>query len=256
MVVLRWALVFVLVAPGVADAGPLGKVVGGMHEAADEDEDRNTGRGDGGGAENSDRDDSSSSSSFAEDDCCGGSSSPGEGSWVTFHRGPPPGGTRPGTLDAYVGVQSVKDSNGSLSVELRASHGDFAIVGHDTSFWEEPGPGAMETIRLDLWALGAGYRLVNKGDTTIWGEASLAGVNTVPDLQVFGAALGARLEHRIAGEIGVTAGARQYLFEHGIRATELQVGLQISVLRVSYRLVDFNVGPPLSGPEVGIGISF
>jgi hypothetical protein len=32
--------------------------------------------------------------------------------------------------------------------------------------------------------------------------------------------------------------------------------VRLGLLRISYRIVDFNVGPPLRGPEVGLALSF
>lgn len=240
-----------------AHAGALGKVVGGLHEAAG-----------GGGGSSKHTSGSSGSGGSSSGSWSGGGSDHGGGhccsdSWMTFGGygsgygygyGPPSGGSV--DVDAYVGLQSVTDSNGSLSAEIRATHANFGIGVHDTSFFEDPGPGAMQETTLDLWAIAGHVRLANDGPTQMWAEAGLAGVKASPDLSFFGAEAGLMVQHHLVAALGLTAGARYYVLEHDVRATEVQAGIHVSILRISYRIVDFNVGPPLRGPEIGVAVRF
>jgi hypothetical protein len=157
---------------------------------------------------------------------------------------------------AYVGLQSVAGSTGSFTLEVRATHGDFGLGLRGTTFFESPADPMLPAPRLDLGTLGAHFRALRDGGSALWLEVALAGLSTFDNLTLFGAMGGGRLSHDAGAEVGVEAQAHVLVFEDGVRALEVVGSLRLSVLRLSYRLVDFNVGPPLHGPEAGLALTF
>jgi hypothetical protein len=235
----------VAMVPAAAQAGALAEVVSGISRASDND-DHDTGSGGGDG----DGDTSSSGIGLFDYGCCRGGA---EGT-VTYGA-PPPQAPLPGTrTEVYAGVQSVDGSDGSLTLEVRAIHDDFEVGVRGTSFYERAG--ADEYLHLDLWWLGGGVRVTHTDRTELWAELGLAGINNNDELSMTGWAGGGRLTHRLDGELAVEATVRHFSLEDDVTATEAAVGLHVAVLRLSYRVVDFNVGPPLQGPEVGVALRF
>lgn len=176
---------------------------------------------------------------------------------VVVYVGPPPvHGAATTDVYVYLGVQSVDDSDGSLTLELRANYGDFGIALRDTSFFEDGGPTAADDLRLDLWSIGGQYRAHRTWRTQAWLEGGLGGVEQSTDLSLLGWYVGARGQRRLGGELAAEVGVRRYDLEDDITANEVTAALRASILRVSYRYVDFNVGPPLQGPEVGVALVF
>ena len=87
-------------------------------------------------------------------------------------------------------------------------------------------------------------------------EAGAAAVLALEDQTLIGATAGLRVERHVAGDIGVTFHARGSYYTHDIVGIESEVAVDLWLLRVGYRLLAFDVGPPLHGPEVGISLSF
>jgi hypothetical protein len=159
----------------------------------------------------------------------------------------------------YLGLQSVDDSNGALSVALRSSYGDLGIEIDDIRYYERiQTPQGSDYLHLDVWTMGLAHRAMVGGPeerTAVWVKGGLAGASS-DDLSIFGAMLGAELAHNLGGSVGFEASARLFAYQDRIRALELRAGAAASILRVSYRVLWFNVGPPLQGPEVGVSLSF
>ncbi len=218
---------------GVANAGPLGKVVDGMREAARDD----------------DRDDDDDDD---DHDHHHGPSYEVEGGGGVAVIGDGLAPTIPMNLDALFGAAVMQGSGPALSGVLRLRFGGFAVAGGITSFFENDG-GA--TTRLDLWRVGGALRLIADDRTELWLDAALAGVYTQPELSMMGVSVGGRLEHRISRSVGLTATGGIVALEHDVDALELGVSARLFFLTVGYRVVDFNVGPPLHGPEVGLSFS-
>lgn len=159
----------------------------------------------------------------------------------------------------YGGLQSVEGSNGSLTMELRVTYDDLGIALRGTGFYEQVGSGdEAEHVHLDIGTLGATYCALRdeSGRTELWVDAGLGGVSTVDDLLFLGVYLGAHVEHRLHDEIAVGAEARYFVLEDSVTIIEAAASARLSILRIAYRIVDFNVGPPLRGPEVGLVLSF
>ena len=237
-------------------AGALGEVVGGLKRASDDDDDDENK-----GSSSSSNDKSGSSSSDSDSSSWDSSSSysGSSGSSSTVHIGfsdwaPPPPNAPGAHLYLYLGGQSVVDSNGSLTLEMRAWYEDFGLGVRQTSYFEEAHP---RWLRLDLWAVSGHFRvLADDDDNELWIEGGLGGLRTIDEIYLLGMQGAARVEHAFRPSISVGAEARIYVLEDKVRATEARATFRASVLYLSYRVVDFNVGPPLHGPEVGLGLAF
>ena len=164
--------------------------------------------------------------------------------------------TRPMDLFFYLGFQSVTGSDASASVEARAAYDDFAIGLRGTAFYEraDASPGTRY-LELDLASMEGQYRVV-RGRTQVWLMAGIGGVSTVDSIHLAGVGVGARFEHKVGGEIRVSGEARNFWLQDNVRAVELVASAQLSIVRLSYRFVDFSVGPPLQGPEIGVVLKF
>jgi hypothetical protein len=242
-----------------ASAGALGKVVNGLEHATGAQD-----GGKGGGAANDSSSGSGQTSSPAVDDDNWTSRAVREDPTAPLvYVGPYPSYPASGPADVtlYFGLQSVEDSDGSASVMLRTGYDDYGIALSDTSFFERVPQldGRTGTLRLDVWAITGAYRAVRKsaGDSTsLWLHAGLGGASSNTDAQAIGLVLGAEILHNLSGALGLEASARLYILQDDVRARELRAGFAASVLRVSYRSIDFNVGPPLRGPEIGLALTF
>ncbi len=170
--------------------------------------------------------------------------------------------TAPVSFDAYMGAQKVVESDGSYTFEGALTAGRLRLGGTLTNYFEKQGPAGSSApmLYVNVGALTAGWRMTGDGATRVYAEAGLAAVATiddpVADSRVYGVTTGLRMEHRLAAKFALLGEARVYRLQNDIRARELRVGAHVSVLRVSYRVLDFNVGPALHGPELGIGVRF
>lgn len=159
------------------------------------------------------------------------------------------------TLTAFLGFQSVVGSDGAGTAEVRASFEDFGLGVSVSRYWE----GATMTqgsVHLDDLRLFGSYRVLHDGPTSLWLDAGGAAVLALDDETLIGATAGIRVEHHVAGDIGVTFHARGSFYSHTIVGIESEVAVDLWLLRVGYRLLAFDVGPPLHGPEVGLSLSF
>ena len=166
-----------------------------------------------------------------------------------------PEATPDANLSAFLGIQSVVGSDGAGTAEVRASFEDFGIGVAVSRYWE----GATMTqgsVHLDDLRLFGSYRLMHDGPTSVWLDAGGAAVLALEDQTLIGATAGLRVERHVAGDIGVTFHARGSYYRHNIIGVESEVAVDLWLLRVGYRLLAFDVGPPLHGPEVGISLSF
>jgi len=261
------------VAAGPAEAGPLSKVVSGLKERSGQ-----TGGSSGGSSSESSsherdhRSDSSDNDSFDSDSSGSGSSSNHHGSRASRGRRhlrarplifvgayPYPTNTAGTDVRVYMGLQSVDESNGALSGSIRSSYGDLGIEIDDVRYYERVRTGSgADYLQLDVWSMSVAYRAMATGPgerTAVWLKGGLAGAHS-DGLGIFGLVLGAEVAHNVSENVGIESSARVFSYQDHIRALELRTGVAASILRVSYRLLKFNVGPPLQGPEVGVSLSF
>lgn len=254
---MRRFLVASLLLVGVADAhaGTLSKVIGGLSDAA------GGGGKSGGGSSGGGDVVGEIVSGILGGGSWGDSRSASDPTWsVQTGYAPYPNhvsAASPTEVLLYGGVQSVDGSDGSMTLQLRVTYGDLALDVRGTGFYETIGSGEdMEQLHLDLGNLGGGYRAFAEGETAVWLEGGMGYVSTVDDLRFVGAYGGARVDHRLRGEVSVSAEARYFVMEDDVRILEAVAAAKLSILRVAYRVVDFNVGPPLKGPEVGVALTF
>lgn len=158
------------------------------------------------------------------------------------------------TVDFYAGAQKVYDSDGSLSAELAFNEGRFRLGGSISRYFERQPD--RDALTLTLGALYVGFRIDDGGPTRAYLEFGAVGARThndpVMDSSVGGLLGGALMEHRVSRGLTVLAEAQVMGFEHDVRAGALRAGVRHGHLQASLRYVDFNVGPSLFGPEVGL----
>ncbi len=196
------------------------------------------------------------------------STPPPESNWgvsgavYTGEYGPPPAGLGPyptgGDTETriYLGLHSVEGSNGAGVASLRSSFGDNGLELDDIRYFERMADG--QYLSMDVWSMSLAHRAVATGKgnrTALWLKGGLAGAHS-DGLGLFGAVVGAELTHNLGPSLGFETGARYFFYQDDIRAVELRAGVAASILRVSYRLLRFDVGPPLRGPELGVALSF
>ncbi|HKA86122.1 MAG TPA: hypothetical protein VKE22_00600 [Haliangiales bacterium] len=167
---------------------------------------------------------------------------------------PPPATGPDVTLQVSFGVMSVHDSDGAVALEVGFVHDDFGLVVRGRSFFEAQSTGS--TLRLDLGSIQAAFRAISSGEADLWLEGGVGGVATIDDIHAYGAVAGARIERKLFGDVSVRAAAHYYFLADGVRLLELGGGLRLTCIEVAYRLFDFNVGPPLHGPELSLALTF
>lgn len=162
-------------------------------------------------------------------------------------------------LRLYAGLHSVRDSNGAGALEARVSHDGFGVELGGIRYYEEIiRDDRMTNLTLDLWNIGFAYRAAVLGQrerTALWVRGGFAGTSS-ENLMLLGASAGLELAHNMSDSMGISASGRYYALQDQIRAVELRAAVALSVFRAGYRLLDFDVGPPLRGPELGIELSF
>ncbi len=159
-------------------------------------------------------------------------------------------------FEAYAGAQKVHDSDGSFTAEL-ALVDDWLRVGGTYSRYYETQPG-MDALTLSLPTLTLGVRINDDiVGSKIYLVGGLVGAQTkhdkVMDSSFVGAIGGVRIETPITRSLGLVGEAQLMQFSDNVRATSVRAGVKVGPLQASLRMLDFNVGPPLWGPELGVG---
>lgn len=162
----------------------------------------------------------------------------------------------PAKFEGYVGVQKVHDSNESFTFELSMSDRWARIGGQLTQFSESQGAG-MPDLKLTIPSLTIGVR-VDGGSrlTKAYFEGGVVAAKTsndpVMDTSWVGGLAGLRLESKLAPHTAFIGTAQLMIFGDDVRATAASAGVRVGPLQASLRVVDFNIGPALWGPEVGL----
>jgi hypothetical protein len=161
-------------------------------------------------------------------------------------------------IDLGFALHSVDDSDGAAVVSLRVSHGGFGIGVDDISYFEDlPLPdGTTGHIRMDLWTINMAGRIAYSDQTELWLTGGIAGARSTEFESLLGPVVGLAIDHHLGGAVSLQGSARLFFLEEDIDAREYRAGIKASVLTVGYRHLEFNVGPPLQGPEVGVQLSF
>jgi hypothetical protein len=163
----------------------------------------------------------------------------------------------PMTVEIYGGVARVADSDGAMAVDLHLSSERFSIGGRWNHYWEGPSMYYPQGSRLGLWDVDLGYKILGDAQGSLTVEAGVGGVTFSPEAtSSVGGMLGARAMFWPSRWFAIFGEARGYLLQDDIRATAYFAGAQAAFLRLGYRVTDFNVGPPLHGPEIGAALRF
>lgn len=167
---------------------------------------------------------------------------------IVSHSGPP------AKVSFYAGAQKVHDSDGSASIELAVTDDRFRIGGTFTRYFErQPGGGV---IQMSMPTLMGGVRIDDMGATSVVLEGGVVHARTNGDQMgnssITGPIAGLRVEHSLSREVSMLGDVQQMWFDNEIRATAGRVGVRYRYVQASFRVLDFNVGPALFGPEVGV----
>lgn len=245
-----------LLTPVLADGGTLGKVVNGLKQRSGQTDDK---KADNSSTSSDDSSQSKPSRDFSDYTGGGGYNTSRAYTPRPILMGPYPTSTAGADVELYLGMASVADSDGAMRASLRASSGRFGIGIDNTRYFEQtPTIMGPQYLHLDVWSLTGAYRAVEMGDrgnTAVWLSAGIAG-QASDGLHVLGATIGAEVAHNLNSAVGLEGSARVFAMQDDIRAIELRVGVAASILRLSYRVLKFNVGPALRGPEVGVALRF
>lgn len=159
-------------------------------------------------------------------------------------------------VSAYVGAQKVFESDGALAVELAISDRRLRLDGGLTRFYEQQATG--DTLTLTMPSLALGVRLNNDDATRVYLEAGVVGAMTrndpmMMDSSITGAIGGVVAEHSLSKQTMLVGAAKVMRFSDDIRAASLRAGVRFHHVQASFSVLDFNVGPALYGPELGVG---
>jgi hypothetical protein len=156
-------------------------------------------------------------------------------------------------VDLFLGAQKVFESDGSFTAGLALEDRWFRLAGSVTRYHEgQMGP----ALTMTMPTLTAGIRIDDhRGATRAFLEGGVAVAQTqndpMVDSSITGPIAGVHVEHSF-GPGSVIGDAHAMWFEAGVRAYAGRVGVRIRHLELALRVLDFNVGPALYGPEVGI----
>jgi hypothetical protein len=262
-----------------AIAGPLGETVKGLNQASDSGRGGGSGGGGGGGGGGGDDSPPPRERGEGRDHSYDGSGSSGDDRYHSYRRHREPyyyywgapvllttvdadgrtvtAPSYPLTVEIYAGVARVEDSDGAFTADLHLTSNRFVIGGRYSHYWEGPSMYYPQGSAMGIWDADLGYQLLADAQGALTLEAGLAGVAFSPDAKSsLGGMIGARAVYWPSKWIALLGEARTYLLQDEIRANSLSAGVQLSFLRISYRLLDFNVGPPLHGPELGAAVRF
>ena len=178
----------------------------------------------------------------------------GETTIIVKRRARRPGPPMPSAhIEGYVGVSKVHDSDQSISAEIGVVDDWFRVDGSYTRYYEaQPG---METLQLSVPKITGGVR-VHDREAKIYVTAGVVGAKTKNDPNMdtsfVGGVAGARLEMPLGKLMSLVGTGELYIFSDHVTATSVCAGVKIGPLQASLRVLDFNVGPPLYGPELGL----
>jgi hypothetical protein len=158
-------------------------------------------------------------------------------------------------LTGYVGAQKVFESDGAIAVELAIADRRLRLGGALTRFFERQPNG--DTLTLTMPSLALGVRLNNDDSTRVYLEGGVVSAMTKNDpmmeSSITGAIGGVVAEHSLSKDSTLVGAARVMRFPDDIRAASIRAGVRFHHVQASFSILDFNVGPALYGPELGVG---
>ena len=159
------------------------------------------------------------------------------------------------TLDFYAGAQKVHDSDGSVTIDVVVRDSRrFQLAGSFSHYFERLMSGGR--LAMSMPSLRGGVRIDDLGATSVVLEVGAVHAATrgdpMADSSITGPIAGMRLAHAISPRTSVLVDVHGLWFPDDIRARSGRVGVRVGHLEASFRILDFNVGPALYGPEVGM----
>lgn len=159
----------------------------------------------------------------------------------------------PARVDLFVGIQKVVESDRSYALALAVEDKWFRIAGAVSEYREQQMDGTRTALTLPTLMFGA--RVLGGGPTRGYLEGGVAIARTREDgvtgSSLTGPIVGVHLEHSLGGPSFV-GDLHAMAFEAGVKAYSGRIGVRVSHLELGFRVLDFNVGPALFGPEVGL----
>ncbi len=157
-------------------------------------------------------------------------------------------------LDLYLGVQKVVESDTSFSATVAISDDWFRLAAYGTRYWEERMDGAGK-LTMTMGGATFGFPIQQGGGSHAYLEGGVVLLKTandpVSDSSISGGKVGLHLEQGLRNTT-IVGDAHALLFEAGVKAFEARIALRYGKLEGAFRVLDFNVGPALYGPEVGL----
>jgi hypothetical protein len=158
-------------------------------------------------------------------------------------------------VSGFVVAQKVMESDGAVALQLAVSDRWLRVAGTLTRFYEQQQRGAPLTLTMPSLALGV--RIDDRETTRVYLEAGVVGAWTkndpMMDSSITGGLGGVHVEHAMSKHTTLMGAARLMLFEDDVRAASLRAGVRYRNVQASFSILDFNVGPALYGPELGVG---
>ena len=165
-----------------------------------------------------------------------------------------PAATAISTLSMYAGAQKVHDSDGSVSLDIIVRDRRFQLAGSFSHYFE--GLMSGDRLTMSMPSIAAGVRIDDLGPTRVVLEFGAVHTATKGDpmgnSSITGSLAGVRFEHTMQRDMAVLFSAHGMWFPDDIKAKSLRVGMRYGHVQASFRMLDFNVGPALYGPEVGL----
>jgi hypothetical protein len=157
-------------------------------------------------------------------------------------------------LEGYFGAQKLFESDGAISAELAIVDRRLRLTGSLTRYYERQPTGTTLTMTMPTLALGV--RIDDSRTTRVYLEAGAAAAMTrhdpVMDSSITGFVFGAHAEQVITRRTSLIGDAKVIAFQDDVRATVLRAGVRYGLVQAAFSVLDFNVGPALYGPEVGV----
>jgi hypothetical protein len=167
---------------------------------------------------------------------------------------PDPKGYHGSTIHLYVGGHMVKDSDGAVAADLAFVDGRFRVAGRAIQYYERLPSDNL--LKMTQGALTGGLRIDDMGNTAVFVELGAVYNKTsgdpVMDTNITGVIGGLHVEHWINRGTRLVGDAHLMAFPDDITATSARAGVRFGHFQASMRVLDFNVGPPLWGPELGL----
>ncbi len=159
-------------------------------------------------------------------------------------------------IAGYVGAQKVFESDGAIALELAIADRRLRLGGALTRFYERQPSG--DTLTLTMPSLALGVRIDDSEITRVYLEGGVVGALTkndpmAMDSSITGALGGVVAEHTLSKHTTLIGAARVMGFQDDVRAASVRAGIRFRHVQASFSILDFNVGPALYGPEIGVG---